>query len=135
MRKKGARTLTLKISLKRSSVVSKMLPRSLSPAALTSASTRPKRSSAFATTLRQSTTFARSASTKTGGQPGRRNCARAPPTSLHIAAADHEPSRSAFAEHPRDGLAQPLRAAGDDGDLAFQVRRPLIGRAGGRAGL
>ena len=72
---------------------------------------------------------------KDGRAAGRRNFARDPLASLGVPAADHEPRRAALAEQPRDGLAQPLRAAGDDGDLAVQIGRPLIGRAGGRAGL
>jgi len=65
----------------------------------------------------------------------RRNVARDPFPSLGVAAADHESRGAALAEQPRDGLPQALRAAGDDGDLAGEIRRPSIGRTRGGAGL
>ena len=76
---------------------------------------------------------ARSAVTKTVGQPVARDFLGDPFALGRVAAADHQSGRAAFGEQPRDGLAEALRAAGDDGDLAVQIRRPSIGWA--RAGL
>ena len=65
----------------------------------------------------------------------RRNFAGDPLAPLRVAAADDDSRRAALGEQPRDGLAQPLGAAGDDGDPAAQIRRPSIGGARGRASL
>ncbi|MNT54229.1 hypothetical protein D3C72_1913710 [compost metagenome] len=63
IRKNGARTLTANMRSKSSGLVSRMVPRSVIAAALTSASTRPNLPSQALTTLRASSTFSRSAST------------------------------------------------------------------------
>ena len=50
--------------------------------------------------------------------------ARHPLAVRRIAPADHQPGRAAPGEQPRHRLAQPLRAAGDDGDLALHGSLP-----------
>src|SRR5579864_3671105 len=70
IRKNGARTLVAKMRSKRSGLVSRIVPRSVIAAALTSTSTRPKCRSAAAMTARQSSTRDRSACTKRTSAPG-----------------------------------------------------------------
>src|SRR6516225_3225301 len=69
IRKKGARVLTANILSNNSGLVSMIVPRLVSPAAFTRASTRPKVLSASATTLAQSSTLVRSARTNTTSAP------------------------------------------------------------------
>src|SRR5829696_4780617 len=52
-----------------------------------------------------------------------------------LAAADHEARRAAGREQPRDRLAQALRAAGDDGDLAAELAGRYIAHEGLDRGL
>ena len=66
---------------------------------------------------------------------GRRNFTRDPLAALRVPPASHNPRRATFGEQPRDGLAQALRAAGDDRDLAVQICRPSVGRSRGRVSL
>ena len=70
-----------------------------------------------------------------GRTAGRGNLACDPFALLRVAAADDYSGGAAFGEQSRDGLAEPLRAAGDDGDLAVEICRPSIGWARGRGGL
>jgi hypothetical protein len=56
---------------------------------------------------------------------------------LRVAATDDYSGGAALGEQSRDGLAEPLRAAGDDGDLAVEIGRPAVGwarRCGGLGG-
>ena len=82
MRKNGARVLTANMRSNSSGEVSKSVPRSVMPAALTSTSTRPKARSAAAITARVSSMTARSARTNSARQPCRaRSAATARPRS------------------------------------------------------
>ncbi len=47
---------------------------------------------------------------------------------LSVAAGNDQPGDAAFGEKMRDGLAEPLRRAGDDGDLAFERKVVERGR-------
>ena len=65
----------------------------------------------------------------------RRNFAGDPLAVGGVAAADDEAGRAALGEQPRDRLAQALRAAGDDRELAVEIGRSAIARARWRCGL
>ena len=69
IRKKGARVLTANRASKVAGVVSRIVPRSVLPAAFTSTSSRPKPWSASSMTRTQSSTLDRSAATKRVAQP------------------------------------------------------------------
>ena len=70
-----------------------------------------------------------------GRTAGRGNVTCNPFAPLRVAAADDYSGGAALGEQSRDGLAESLRAAGDDGDLAVEICRPSIGWARGRGGL
>ena len=121
MRKNGARTFTSNIASNSSGLVSRIVPRSVIAAALTSTSTRPNAFSAAGTIFRAAARSARSAATKTVLQPPFGDVVGDRFAALLVAADDDEAGRAALGEEPRDRLAKPLRAAGDDRDLAARI--------------
>ena len=64
---------------------------------------------------------ARSASTYSTRQPPLPRSRRDRLAVPGVAAADHDALRAALGEQPRDRFAEPLRSAGDDGDLAVEL--------------
>ena len=120
IRKNGARTLTANMASNSSGLVSQIEPRSVMPAELTRMSTRPNALSASATTL----------SRVVHRRRGRRDEDRLDALRLErgldlfaarrVAAGDDQAGNAALGKEMGDRLAQPLRRAGDDGDLALE---------------
>ena len=106
MRKNGARTFTANIASKSSGLVSRMVPRSVMAAALTSTSTRPNASSALAMTCAAGVDVGEVAGDEMRLAAALRDVVGDRLAALLVAPDDDEPGRAALGEEPRDRLAQ-----------------------------
>ncbi len=119
----GARALTAIISSNLSGVAVQTLSRHVAAATLTTPCTTPNWSSAAAITCRGAAGSAMSASTNDVGVPSVVSSAAKAVPLVVLRPAMHE-AGSAIGDHlPGDSLAEPLRAAADDDDLARQLSR------------
>jgi hypothetical protein len=100
--------------------VSKIVPRSVSPAALTRMSSRPKACSAAGTISADGVEIGEIGGVEEGLAAGRAEARGDSFSSLAIAAGEDETGGAASGELAGDRFAQPLAAAGDDGDLAVE---------------